>query len=55
MLILEAEPGDYEIDELRIESAHKLQARHPGASLYGIRIGYRVAASFRGSLEHSEW
>ncbi len=55
MLIIEVESGDYEIDELGIESAHKLQALHPGAPLYGIRIGYKAAASFSGSLERSEW
>jgi hypothetical protein len=55
MLTIEVESGDYGIDKLGIESAHKLQARHPGAPLYGIRIGYKVAASFSGSLERSEW
>jgi hypothetical protein len=55
MLIIEVESGDYEIDKLGIESAHKLQALHPGAPLYGIRIGYKTAASFSGALERSEW
>jgi hypothetical protein len=54
MLIIEVESGDYEIDELGIESAHKLQARHPGAPLFGIRVGYKVAASFDGELERRE-
>jgi len=55
MLILEVESGDYEIDKLGIESAHKLQARHPGAELFGIRIGYTTAYAFDGELERSQW
>jgi predicted Zn-dependent protease with MMP-like domain len=54
MLIIEVESRDYDIDELGIESAHKLQARYPGAPLFGIRIGYKVAASFDGGLERCE-
>jgi hypothetical protein len=50
-IVMEVESGDYEIDEQGIESSHRLQARHPGAVLYALRIGYKTAASFCGGLE----
>jgi hypothetical protein len=53
MLVLDVESGDYEIDELGIESARKVRSRHPNARLFGIRIGYRVAESFGGVMERT--
>jgi hypothetical protein len=38
------------VDEQGIESSRKLQARHPGGRLYGIRIGYNVAESPGGVM-----
>ena len=51
MLIIDVETGDYEMDTVGIESAHRLQAKHPGAALYGIRIGYKTAESLGGIME----
>jgi hypothetical protein len=53
ILVLEPESGDYEIDEMGIETSFRLQARHPGARLYGFRIGYKTVASFSGVLERT--
>ena len=50
-IVMEVESGDYEIDEQGIESSHRLQARHPGAALYALRIGYKTAVSFCGGPE----
>lgn len=51
MIIIEAESGDYEIgDDTGIEASRRLQARHPGTMLYGMRIGYKTAVSFGGGL-----
>lgn len=54
MLILDVESGDYEIDDEGTESSRRLQARHPGKTLFGIRIGYKTAISFAGGLERIE-
>jgi hypothetical protein len=52
-IVLDVESGDYEIDDQGIESSRRLQARHPGAILYALRIGYKTAASFCGGLERT--
>ena len=52
-IVLDVESGDYEIDDQGIESSRRLQARHPGALLYALRIGYKTAASFCGGLERT--
>jgi hypothetical protein len=53
ILVLEPESGDYEIDEMGIETSFRLQARHPGARLYGFRIGYKAVEAFGGVLERT--
>ncbi len=52
-IVVEVESGDYEIDAQGIESSRRLQARHPGAALYALRIGYKSAVSFCGALERN--
>jgi hypothetical protein len=51
MVIIDIETGEYEIDEAGIESAHNLYAKNPYARLFGICIGYNVAASLGGVRE----
>lgn len=54
MIVIDVESGDYEIgDETGIEASRRLQARHPGTTLYGLRIGYKTAVSFGGGLERT--
>jgi hypothetical protein len=54
MIIIDVESGDYEIgDDTGIEASRRLQARHPGTILYGLRIGYKSAVSFGGGLERT--
>lgn len=53
MVIIDVETGDYEIDEMGIESARRLRTRRPEAQLYGIRIGYNVAESLGGVMERT--
>lgn len=50
MVIIDIETGDYEVDDLGIEASHILMDKHPFARLFGIRIGYNVAASFGGGV-----
>jgi hypothetical protein len=53
MVIIDIETADYEIDDLGLTSARSLQASHPGAVLYGRRIGYNVAESLGGVMERT--
>ncbi len=51
MIIINIETGDYEIDKTGLKAARNLRKKHPNARLFGIRIGYNVAASFGGDME----
>ena len=55
LIILDVDSGDYEIAEEKtgIPASRRLQARHPGADLYAIRIGYKAVESFNGVLERT--
>jgi hypothetical protein len=49
MVIIDIETGDYEVDETGLQAADDLYTKHPYARLFGIRIGYNVAASLVGT------
>jgi uncharacterized membrane protein len=51
MIIIDIETGEYEIDEAGLQAARNLRVKNPYARLFGIRIGYNVAASFSGVME----
>lgn len=51
MVIIDIETGNYEVDDTGLQAAKSLQATSPYARLFGIRIGYNVAASFGGMME----
>ncbi|HAT14812.1 MAG TPA: hypothetical protein DD001_09275 [Microcoleaceae bacterium UBA10368] len=51
MVIIDIETGDYKVDETGLKAAHSLREKHPYARLFGIRIGYNVAASLGGVME----
>ncbi len=53
-LVIDIDSEDYEIGEEHLPTAKRLRARHPDASLYGMRIGYRAAVSFGGALRPEE-
>jgi hypothetical protein len=48
MVIIDVETGKYQVDLNGIESARYLRQQNPTARLFGIKIGYNVAASFSG-------
>ena len=54
MVIIDVETGDFEVDEMGIKSSQLLQAKHPNAKLWGIRIGYKSAEVIGGTLERTE-
>ncbi len=54
MIVIDAETGEYGIDQTGVESALRLKHKRPIARLFTIRIGYDVAFSFGGaSLERT--
>ena len=48
VVIVDIETGDYEIDDDQLSAAHRACAKHPGAVLYGTRIGYPALAKIGG-------
>lgn len=53
MVIIDVETGDFAVDKLGLDSADALKAKNPLARLFGIRIGYDVAAVFGGLMERT--
>lgn len=51
MVIIDIGAGEYEIDGTGLEASRILRKKYPLAQLFGIRIGYNVAASFGGVME----
>lgn len=51
MVIIDVETGEYAIDNTGLESARYLRQQNPNTRLFGICIGYNVAASFGGVME----
>ena len=39
VLVIDIETGDYELDTDDVAASHRLQAKHPGAALYAMRVG----------------
>ena len=53
-LVIDIDSEDYEIGAEHLPTAKRLRARHPDASLYGMRIGYKAMASFGPTLRPEE-
>jgi hypothetical protein len=49
-IVIDVETGDYEIDEDGLAASRRLLAKHPGAALYGLRIGYNTVYTLGGVL-----
>ncbi|HLJ54594.1 MAG TPA: hypothetical protein VKT77_06095 [Chthonomonadaceae bacterium] len=50
---IDIETGDYEVGEDLLSTGDRLFARHPGAALYGARIGYNAVYAVGGSPARS--
>jgi hypothetical protein len=50
IIVIDTETGDYEIDDDGLAANRRAQAKHPGAALYGLRIGDDAVESFGGGL-----
>lgn len=51
MVIIDIETGDCEIDKNGLHASNSVNERYPNARLFGIRIGYNVAASLGGVMD----
>ena len=49
-LVIDIETGDYIVDSDGLKASDLLFAKHPGAALYGLRIGYNAGYSLGGVL-----
>ena len=49
-LVVDVETKDYEIDDEDVKASLRLLERHPGAALFGLRIGYPAAYRLGGPL-----
>ena len=55
MLISDTETGDYEVgDRNGMEATEHLLAKHEGALLYALRIGYLTSVSFGGFMKRED-
>jgi len=52
-LVVDIETGGYEVDEDQLAASERALARHAGAALYGMRIGYRAAGRIGGGALRS--
>ncbi len=48
MVIIDITTGNYEVDRNGLQAAEKLSKKNQNTRLFGIRIGYNVAASLGG-------
>lgn len=48
ILIIDIETGEYEIDDDALTASKRALAKHPGAAIYGLRIGARFMYEFNG-------
>ena len=53
MIIIDVETGEFELDDIGLNSARHLRSKRPNAQLYGIRIGYSASVALGGVLERT--
>jgi hypothetical protein len=49
LVVIDVGTGDYEVDDDGLAASDRLLARHPGAAMYALRIGYDAVYSFGGA------
>ena len=54
LVSIDVETGDFEIGEDgSVDAPQRLHAKHPGAAVYTLRIGYNAAYALGGVLERT--
>jgi hypothetical protein len=54
VLVIDVETGEYEMDSDEIAATHRALEKHPGAPLWGIRIGYNAVHALGGALRRTK-
>ena len=49
-IVIDIETGGFEIDSDGLKASRRLLTNHPGAALYGLRIGYNAVYTIGGVL-----
>ena len=52
ILAIDIETGEYEIDDEVLAAVHRVRAKHPGAPVFTLRIGYDGVHGFGGGPRH---
>lgn len=52
-LVIDVETGDYALGDDTLELSHRLHAKHPGAALFAMRIGYPATVRMGGRFPRS--
>jgi hypothetical protein len=53
MVVIDAETGKFAVGDIGFDAANSLRRENPNARLFGLRIGYNVAASLGGIMERT--
>ena len=54
LVSIDIETGDFEIgDDRSLDAPRRLLARHPGAAIYTLRIGYNAVYALGGVVERT--
>lgn len=48
IIMIDADSGDYEIDDVGVAASKRLRQRHPNAVFCALRIGYEAVDGFGG-------
>ncbi len=48
-VIINIKNGEYEIDDNALTASKRALAKHPGAAIYGLRVGRKFVEKFGGS------
>ena len=53
IVCIDIESGEFEVDSSGLEAARRLHSRHPGAAIYGGRIGYNAVYALGGVISRT--
>jgi hypothetical protein len=54
IIVIDVDTGDYEIDDDGLQASHRIRAKHPDGTLYGLRIGYDAVEGFGSAPQRVE-
>lgn len=53
IVAIDLESGDFEVDRREINACNKLEARHPDAQIWIVRVGSRYVRRFGGRVKRA--